>query len=151
MRSFLSDIAGAMAIETAIVAPVIILLSLGAYQASTLVSRQSELQSAIGVAESVALASVPDTAAERTTLQQIVATTSGLPLDHITVLPAYRCDLTNAMVDQIGSCAAGSRVSYYVKIALTDTYRPVWREFGVGSDIDFHVERVVQYGQATKS
>ena len=40
------DERGAMLIETAIVAPTLVLMSLGAYQISGVVARQSELQSA---------------------------------------------------------------------------------------------------------
>ncbi len=151
LRRLLNDVAGAMVIETAIVTPVLVLLSLGAYQISSLVARQSELQSAVAVAESIALASNPDTVEEQGTLRQIVSTTAGLPLDKISVTPAFRCNSATALVAQLSLCAAGSKVSYYVKIEVTDTYRPIWREFGVGSDLNLRLERMIQYSQATKS
>ena len=53
MRSILSlfgrlrrDATGAMAIETAIVAPVLVLMAFGSFQVSSMVARQTELQSA---------------------------------------------------------------------------------------------------------
>lgn len=151
MSRLIKDVSGAMAVETAVVAPVLVLLSLGAYQVSTMVARQSELQSAIGVAESVALATVPDTADEQTTLKQIVSTTTGLPLANITVTPAYRCNAADTLVTALNLCPAGAKVSYYLEVVVTDTYKPIWREFGVGSDVALRLERMIQYSQATKA
>lgn len=151
MSRLIKDVSGAMAVETAVVAPVLVLLSLGAYQVSTMVARQSELQSAIGVAESVALATVPDTADEQTTLKQIVSTTTGLPVANITVTPTYRCNAADTLVTALNLCPAGAKVSYYLKVVVTDTYKPIWREFGVGSDVTLRLERMIQYSQATKA
>ena len=50
LATLLRDTRGAMLIETAIVAPVLVLMSLGAFQVSTMVARQSELQSAVAEA-----------------------------------------------------------------------------------------------------
>ncbi|NCU11657.1 MAG: pilus assembly protein, partial [Sphingomonadaceae bacterium] len=56
---------GAMVIETALVAPVLVLLSLGAFQISGVIARQTELQSAASEAAAIALASPPDSATKR--------------------------------------------------------------------------------------
>lgn len=151
VHRLLRSTAGAMAVETAIVAPVLVLMSLGAYQISTMVARQSELQGAIAVAESIALATNPDTADEQSTLKQIVSTTTGLPLGNIAVTPVYRCNSAANLVAKLTDCTSGSKVSYYIKIVVTDTYTPIWREFGVGSDVNLRLERMIQYSQATKA
>ena len=46
LTRLLSDRAGAMTIETALVAPILLTLSLGGVEAGSMVARQSELQSA---------------------------------------------------------------------------------------------------------
>ena len=57
LRSFLPklkrDERGAMMIETAIVAPVLILMSMGAFQVSQVVARQTELQNAAAEASAI--------------------------------------------------------------------------------------------------
>ena len=86
------DREGAMVIETALVAPVLVLMSLGAFQVSGIVARQSELQSAAAEAGAIALASPPDTISKRAVLKNVVMASSGLPADKVTVSVVYRCD-----------------------------------------------------------
>lgn len=143
------DLAGAMAVETAIVAPILVLLSLGAYQVSTLVARQGELQSAMGVAAGVALASTPDTQDKRLTLKNIIAASTGLADSQIAVSEAYRCNASEQLVTAISNCTVGDKISSYVKIDLTDTYVPFWREFGIGSDVTLNVNRFIMIEQKT--
>lgn len=141
---------GTMVIETAIIAPVLVLLSLGAYQVSNLVARQSELQSAMGMAESVALASSIDTADERLTLANIIAVSTGLKANQITVAERFRCNSSAERVIATSYCTDGDKVSRYVDVTLVDTYEPIWTEFGVGSDIALVVDRQILVEQRTK-
>lgn len=150
LKGLRDDRSGAMAIETAIVAPVLVLLSLGAFQVSTLVARQGELQSAMGVAAGVALASTPDTEDKRLTLKNIIAASTGLAATQIAVSDAYRCNANDHLVTAISNCTVGDKISSYVKIDLTDTYVPIWREFGVGSDLTLTVNRFIMIEQKTK-
>ena len=60
IRRLLENEAGAVAIETAIAMPILLLLSLGGFQISSLVARQTELQAAMAEAQAVALATDPD-------------------------------------------------------------------------------------------
>lgn len=151
LRLILADIRGAMAVETAIITPLMVLMSLGAYQVSSLVARQSELQSAMTVAESIALATDPDTTDELTTLKNIVSTTTGLTADQITVTAAYRCNSSAEYVVLESTCATGDNVSRYVQVTVRDDYVPIWTEFGVGSTISLRVNRYILYGQRTKA
>lgn len=151
LRLILADIRGAMAVETAIITPLMVLMSLGAYQVSSLVARQSELQSAMTVAESIALATDPDTTDELTTLKNVVATTTGLTADQITVAAAYRCNSSAEYVVLESTCATGDNVSRYVQVTVRDDYVPIWTEFGVGSTIALRVNRYILYGQKTKA
>lgn len=151
LKTLFGEAAGAMAIETAIVAPVLVLLSLGAFQASKLVARQGELQSAMGVAAGVVLASVPDNDEKRQTLKSVIATSTGLDASQIAVSEAYRCNANDVLVDAISSCTVGDKVSSYVKVNLTYVYEPIWREFGMGSDITLNVNRSIMIEQKTKT
>lgn len=138
---------GAMLIETAIVAPLLLLLALGAYQVSSIVARQTELQNAAAEAAAIALAAAPDTVAKRTTVEQIIETSSGLAPEKVTLTAAYRCDDSQNYVTAPEQCASAEVVSSFVKITLNDTYTPLWAEFGVGSALEYNVTRYVQYQQ----
>ena len=76
MRNFFRhlkrDQQGTMVIETAIVAPVLVLMALGAFQVSQLVARQLELESAATEAAAIALAAPPEDAAKRTILTNVI-------------------------------------------------------------------------------
>ena len=151
LRRLRADVRGAMLIETAIVAPVLILLSLGAFQVSTLVARQSELQSAVAEAEAIALASAPDTSAKMTTLQQVIMASTRLSANQVGVTNTYRCNNVQTFVSTKTSCAANARVSTYVRLQIQDTYSPTWTQFGVGSPIQFNPVRYVLVSQGSNT
>lgn len=142
------DSRGAMVIETAIVAPVLVLMSVGAFQVSSLVARQSELDSAAAEGAAIAIASPPNTSAKRTTLKQVIMASTGLATANVTVTEAYRCNSSTAYVTAASICTSGV-VSNFVKIAITDTYTPAWVEFGIASPVSYRVTRYVQYSQAS--
>lgn len=146
------DSRGTMVIETAIVTPVLVLMSLGAFQVSSLVARQSELDSAAAEGAAIAIASPPNTAAKLDTLRQVIATslTPAAPAVNyvnVTVEAAYRCNSSTAYVTTSSSCTSGV-ISNYVKIYITDTYTPTWVHYGIGSTINYRVTRYVEYSQS---
>ena len=151
LKRLCADNSGVFAIETAIVAPLLLLMSLGAYQISMLVARQTELQSAMAEAEAIALASDPDTSAERWILQNVIMTSTGLPEANVTVEEAYRCGDSSTYTTSATSCATGTVLSSFVKIRITDTLNPTWTQFGMGSAFQFDQTRYVLYKQATKA
>lgn len=140
------DQRGTMVIETAIVAPVLVLMSLGAYDVSMLLAKQTELDAAAEQGAAIALASKPDTPAKRTTLQQILVASTGLATGDVTVTEAYRCNSSTAYVASSSTCGTGV-VSNFVKISLTTTLDPTWTQFGVGSAITYRVNRYAMYSQ----
>lgn len=151
LAALLRDGEGAMAIETALIAPVLLLLSLGGFQVSSLVARQTELQTAMAEAQAVALATDPDTSAKLTTIQQIVMASTSLPAANVVVTNAYRCNDTATYQDAITSCATGDKVSSYVKVEITDSYAPLWSKFGLKGTINLDQIRYIMFKQATKS
>ena len=89
VRSFLSrlrrDRDGMMAVETAIVATTVALLSLGAFQVSSFVARQNEMQGAVADAAAIALAAKPDSTQKLATIKSIIMTSTGLPAEKVSV------------------------------------------------------------------
>lgn len=138
------DECGAVAIETAIIAPILALLCVGAFQASMMVVRQSELQSVAEEAQAIVLASSPDTEAEMSVLKQVIVASSGLSEDRVTLAKVYRCDSDPSFVTSGENCEEGSEISTFVRITLTDTYTPQWTEMGIGGPINYNVVRAVQ-------
>jgi Flp pilus assembly protein TadG len=146
LKSLQRDEQGAMVIETAIVAPVLVLMALGAFQISQLVSRQLELESAATEAAAIALAAPPEDSAKRTTLHNVIMASTGLQDSNVTVTEEFRCGSNSAYITNSATCTSGV-ISKYVKIQLTDSYSPVWTNFGLGSEVDYNVVRYVMYKQ----
>lgn len=138
---------GVMAVETAIVAPVLLLMALGGFQVSLMVSRQSELDSAMAEAAAVVRSSPPTDAASRETIRGIVQTSidpdGADPYDTVTISEIYRCG-TNAYVTSAPTCATGEARSTYVKLVISDRYVPIWTTMGVSGPVNFSVERKIQ-------
>jgi Flp pilus assembly protein TadG len=141
------DERGAMLIETAIVAPVLILLSMGAFQISQVVARQSELQGAAAEALSIAIAAPPKTAQERAILKNVIVASTGLATNQVTVTDQYRCGSATTYVNASTDCI-DTKVSSYVHIRLSDTYTPAWTQWGFGSPITYNVSRYVMISQS---
>jgi Flp pilus assembly protein TadG len=140
------DARGAMMIETALVAPTLVLLSIGSFEASQMFAREAELQTAASEASAIALASKPDTQAKLNTLKEVVKTSTGLGNSGVTVVAEYRCGTTAAYVTSNTSCGTQT-VSNFVRINLIDTYTPGWTQIGIGGPVTFRVTRYVMIGQ----
>jgi len=138
------DTLGTMAIETAIVAPVLIVLSAGGFEASRMVARQGELQSAAAEAASIIRAAPPDTQAKIDTIEQVIEASTGLADDKVVLTRVFRCATAANFVASNTSCADPNTVSSYIRIAISDGYTPAWTHFGFGNDLQYNVERTVQ-------
>jgi Flp pilus assembly pilin Flp len=135
---------GSMAIETAVVASSLALLSLGSFQVSSLVARQNELQGAAAEAAAIALAAKPDTTAKLNTLESILMTSTGLPDSQISVAFRYKCGTDNDL-ERNSTCDDDDEQEWkFVRVRLRDTYQPIWAQYGIGSTINLKVERLVQ-------
>jgi len=138
---------GSVAIETAIVAPMLVLLALGSFDAGRLVARQAELQSAAAEAEAVVQAAVPKDQAARDEIRDMLKSSldpgNTNPNETVSVAEIYRCS-TDADYVTVNNCGTGVVVSTFIKITLTDRYTPQWTTFGIGSPVDYRVVRMVQ-------
>jgi Flp pilus assembly protein TadG len=137
---------GTMMIETALVAPMLVLMSVGSFEASQMFAREAELQTAASEASSIALASKPDTQAKRNTLRDIIKTSTGLSNSGVTVTAMYRCGTSTAYVATDSGCGT-QKVSNFVQIYITDTYTPGWTNVGIGGPVTYRVTRYVMLNQ----
>lgn len=147
MRRFvrlLKDTAGAVVIETALLTPALVLMSVGTYQVSQVVARQHELQAGAEQAMSMALGGWVDNDTQVTTMKSVIQRSTGVSSDNITITRLYRCGLSTSYVADKSTCASTDIVSSYLKLKLKDTYTPVWTSFGVGAPINLGVVRMVQ-------
>lgn len=135
-----------MAIETAIIAPVLITLSIGGFEIGSIVARQTELQSAAAEAAAIVRAATPATSQERTAIRDVVAASTGLETGQVSVTEIYRCADATAYVTSADSCSGGVVVNKFIRLAIADTYQPLWSQFGMGSELTFNVTRTVQVG-----
>lgn len=137
---------GSVAVETAFVAPVLLALAFGGFEASYAVARQTELQSAAAEAAAIVRASPPETAAQRATIKGIIQTSTGLENWQVFVTPIFRCGTSEEYVALETSCESTDAVSEYVYLFIWDTYSPVWAEYGLGDPFTFRVSRTIQVG-----
>jgi hypothetical protein len=147
---------GSMAIETAIVAPVLIIMALGTFEVAAVVSRQQELQSAAAESEIIAVAAASGATSSLTELDNIITTSMDLDpvadASKVQVTRFYRCDALpvdpDDPPDDPADCdvdpAVTEVVTSYIQLRLQDTYTPMWTKFGVGGPITFDVNRTVQ-------
>jgi len=140
-----NDCCGSMVIETAILAPILLTLSLGTFEVGTMVARQSELQSAASEALAIAQAAPPLESPQRDTIRDVLKASTGLSSnDQVSVSETFRCGTDAAFVDSRDLCPSGSAISTYIQIVLTDRYEPQWTAFGLGEGVDLQVDRTVQ-------
>lgn len=144
IREIAREERGAVLIETAFIVPILAVLTLGGFEASMIVSRHLELQSAAAEASAIMLARVPDEQSERDTLKQVIERSTGLAADKITLSVRYRCNTDTSTVTAASSCPADAVISEYIELRIQDTYTPVWTGFGFGDPIDYDLTRRVQ-------
>ncbi|MBV1916455.1 MAG: pilus assembly protein [Sphingomonadaceae bacterium] len=152
------DSNGSMVIETALVTPVLILMSLGGFEVSHMISRQHELQGGISEATAISLAANLGAETDVTELATLLRSSLDLTDGQVVVQKVFRCDASTNFVELSSECenfygsstdnSGGGNdadtISSYVKLQLTDTYTPVWSKFGVGGAVTYKVERMVQ-------
>ena len=109
-----------------------------------MIARQAELQSATAEAAAIVRATPPESLDQRTVIRDVLATSTGLSSNEVVVAEVYRCG-TNADYVTHDSCGNSNRTTY-IKVRITDSYVPIWTEFGIGSTVNYDVVRTVQIG-----
>jgi Flp pilus assembly protein TadG len=144
LRRLAVDTTASMAIETALVTPVLVVMSVGGFQASEMVARQSELQSAAAEAATIAMAATPDSYDKVQTIRSVIEASTGLDSSHVTVYRLKRCGTDTNYIYYFDDCDTGEAVATFLYIYITDTYTPEWVDFGIGSPLTYRVRRTVQ-------
>ncbi len=159
VRRLCGDTRGSMVIETAFVAPMLILMSIGSFEVSRLVSRQHELQSGASEAEAIALAANMGAHTNTVALEAMLEESLGLEDNQVSVTKLYRCNTSEELFYTDDYCANDNNgqgadaehgndsdpfVSSYIRLRLTDSISPIWSKIGVGGDLQYDVERLVQ-------
>lgn len=152
-----SDDAGAAAIESAFVLPILLTMSLGGVEVSQIAARHTEMRAAASEAVAIALATPGNSEDYIDTIEDIVEASTGLADDDVELAEVYRCnapeefdsdgnpiDDPNLLIEDKDDCDEDDPISTFLEIEMTDTYSPVWTEFGVGDDVDLAVTRLVQ-------
>lgn len=138
------DRSGSFAIETAFVAPLLILLTLGIVEIGTMVARQHELQSAANETEIIILATNQGAETDVDTIKAIVRESVNLTADEVSLTQRYRCGTDAVLVATADTCNEDQVLSSYVIVDITEDYEPRWNYLGIGNPITFSVERRVQ-------
>lgn len=144
VRAVLRDEAGTTVIETAIVAPVLVLLALGTFDISRMIARQHELDVAGVDIEGIVLAVASGSGTDVTTIQSVLVNSLSLSASNVGVTKVYRCGTATTLVTSTSSCSTSDIVATYVKITLSDTVTPFWTRFGIGGPMNYNVVRTVQ-------
>ena len=144
LRRLAREHAGSMAIETALVTPVLVIMTLGGFEASGMVARQSELQTAAAEAATIAMAATPDSYSKVQTVRSVIESSTGLDDDHVSVYRLKRCGTDNDYISYYDDCDSSEATSTYLYIYITDTYTPQWVDFGIGSPLTYRIRRTVQ-------
>ena len=157
-RKLARDERGAFTIEVAIIAPLLATMSLGAFEAGSIVSRQLELQSAVQETETIALAVNSGASIETSELKAILKKSAGVQDNQIVISRFYRCGAATKTVSDPKFCVVAVEfseegtgaevtkdpaVASYLSIQLKDTYTPTWTKFGVGDPVNFDIHRTV--------
>lgn len=143
LRRLVANERGSMAIETAFVTPILILMTLGIYEAGTVVARHHELQSVANESEIIIVATNRGAQTNLDTIKAIVRESVGLGEESVQVSRSYRCGIDPELVADENACAADEVVSTYVNLDISERYTPVWTYFGVGQPITFSVASTV--------
>jgi hypothetical protein len=139
----LRDVCGTMAIETAIVAPVLALMAIGVFEVGTLVSRQQELQSSASEAEGIILAAAAGAGTNSAKIEEVIEHSLNLDPEQVTLTQRFRCDAAETLTADAAGCDDERPIYQYVVLHVTDTYTPVWTWFG-SKPHTYNVERTVQ-------
>ena len=146
LRRLLARIAGdqrgSTLIETAIVAPALLVMALGTYDAGQMIAQQHRLQSGAADTESIVLAVANGTATDTSAIRTALANSLEINASKITVERVYRCNAQDSLSTQ-STCGNGQRRSTYVRVTFVDSYTPKWTDFGIGGPVNYRVQRLV--------
>lgn len=143
MRMLCRDTRGAILIETAFAAPVLAIIMLGAFDVSHLVARQMELQEVAAEIAAASMAKAPDDNAI-VMLERMAQASGDLEAEQVTLTRQVKCGVEPTLHDGDYECGEDIEKSTMISISLSDTYAPMWTNFGIGEPVTLNVQRSVQ-------
>ena len=138
------DETGSIVVETAIVLPVLIMMMLGGFEASRIISRENELQIAVAEAAAIVLAAIPEDQSDLDDVELIIESSTGLPAGKVRLEKRYRCNADASLTTDVTTCPAGAVISEFIHLNVWDSYTPLWTEFGIGRTVDYDIRRRIQ-------
>lgn len=164
LARFRDDCRGSTLIETAFVLPVLVFMSLGGVEVANMVKRQHELQNTASKAAEIVMASYPKDDAEigalMWDLKNMIKDDTGLDThiiqldsdadltkDNVAyVLRRYRCGNSKSFKKTDGGCTDSTKAESFLVFRMRQKYSPVWKDFGLGRDMQYDIEKSVQIG-----
>ncbi|MEY4269940.1 MAG: hypothetical protein RLZZ58_1156 [Pseudomonadota bacterium] len=137
------DRRGAVIIETALITPLLLIMSIGAYDVSRLVARQTELQEVAAEVSAIAMAQVAEDR-DLDQLQAIAVAASGVDDDNVSIVENVKCGTDDDLEVAGYECAEGEETSTMLVIEIDATYVPYYSNFGVKHNIELNITRSVQ-------
>lgn len=158
IRAFFRDSDGSVLIETAFIAPLLILMTLAGVEISSIIAKQTELQTLAANAQQIIISASPENETELVATiedvkEYIVAESKLTFTSSDTVTPGqvrvvrrYRCGNNSTRQATYGCANTAQTISSYVVIDMSTNYVPVWVNYGIGHEMTFKVRRAVQVG-----
>ena len=131
------DKRGAAAVELAVVAPMIALLTVGIVDLSNGFSRKLKIeQAAQRSIEKIMNTSASDTI--ESTLAAEAADQGDVPIDQVQV--SYRLECDGALTDA-AECPEGQESTQWISVTVTDAYEPLFTRYfsGINADGTYHL------------
>ena len=116
---------------------------LGPLEIQRVVAVEDVAQHDVGEAEIIALAAASGATTDVTRIKSILKVSADLDDEQITVTRFYRCNANQATVTSPDSCNEDDVVTDYIRLTISDSYTPIWTDFGVGETVNMQVERTV--------
>jgi uncharacterized membrane protein len=137
------DRRGAVIVETALITPVLLVMSIGAYDVARLVARQTELQEVTAEVAAIAMAQAAEDR-DLDQLQDIAVAAAGVADNKVTVEEFVKCGTSDDLEDAGYECAEDEESSTMLVIEIDDTYVPYYSNFGVKHRVPLEITRSVQ-------
>lgn len=142
LRSLLRREDGVAAIEFCLSLPVMLALTLGAYDVSRLISGRIDLQQAVTEGAGLAIAQPAHVTTGQ--IRTAVAAAAGLPTSRVTVTMQFRCDDVVMPTGTSGCANAAAERARFVSISVSGNFVPTWTHFAIDSTVAMQVTRTVR-------
>lgn len=132
---------GVAALEFCLTLPILLALTLGAYDVSRLVSTRLDQQQALTEAAGLAIAQ-PALTIDYAYMRSVIANAADVPASAVSVAREVKCD--GVVITGLTCPQNGDERAIYVTMTVNSTYEPSWRHFSIDRDVPMSVTRVVR-------